>query len=37
VVEEMISMITAQRAYELNSKTVKTVEDMMTMANNLKR
>lgn len=37
IVEEMVSMITAQRAYELNSKTVKTVEDMMTMANNLKR
>lgn len=37
IVEEMISMITAQRAYEINSKTVKTVEDMMTMANNLKR
>jgi flagellar basal-body rod protein FlgG len=36
IVEEMISMITAQRAYEINSKTVKTVEDMMTMANNLK-
>jgi flagellar basal-body rod protein FlgG len=37
VVEEMISMITAQRAYEMNSKTVKTVEEMMTMASNLKR
>lgn len=37
IVEEMISMIAAQRAYEINSKTVKTVEDMMTMANNLKR
>jgi flagellar basal-body rod protein FlgG len=37
IVEEMISMITAQRAYEINSKTVKTVEDMMQMANNLKR
>jgi flagellar basal-body rod protein FlgG len=37
VVEEMISMITAQRAYEVNSKTVKAVEEMMTMANNLKR
>ena len=37
VVEEMISMITAQRAYEINSKTVKTVEEMMTMVNNLKR
>lgn len=37
VVEEMISMIAAQRAYELNSKTVSTVEDMMSIANNLKR
>lgn len=37
VVEEMIAMISAQRAYEINSKTVKTVEEMMTMANNLKR
>jgi flagellar basal-body rod protein FlgG len=37
VVEEMVSMIAAQRAYEINSKTVKTVEDMLTMANNLKR
>ena len=37
IVDEMISMIAAQRAYEINSKTVKTVEEMMTMANNLKR
>lgn len=37
VVEEMVSMIVAQRAYEINSKTVKTVEDMLTIANNLKR
>ncbi len=37
VVEEMVSMIVAQRAYEINSKTVKTVEDMLSMANNLKR
>ena len=37
VVEEMVNMIVAQRAYEINSKTVKTVEDMLTMANNLKR
>ena len=37
IVEEMISMITAQRAYEMNSKTVKTVEDMMNTASNLKR
>jgi flagellar basal-body rod protein FlgG len=37
IVEEMISMITAQRAYEMNSKTVKTVEDMLATANELKR
>ncbi len=37
IVEEMVAMITAQRAYEINSKTIKTVEDMMQMANNLKR
>ena len=37
VVEEMVSMIVAQRAYEINSKTIKTVEDMLQMANNLKR
>ncbi|GJQ63648.1 MAG: flagellar basal-body rod protein FlgG [Melioribacteraceae bacterium] len=37
IVEEMIAMIAAQRAYEINSKTVKTVEDMMQQANNLKR
>jgi len=37
VVEEMVSMIVAQRAYEINSKTIKTAEEMMNMANNLKR
>jgi flagellar basal-body rod protein FlgG len=37
IVEEMISMITAQRAYEINSKTVKTVEEMMSITNNMKR
>jgi flagellar basal-body rod protein FlgG len=37
VVEEMVSMIVAQRAYEINSKTIKTVEEMLQMANNLKR
>ncbi|MBD3409809.1 MAG: flagellar basal-body rod protein FlgG [Ignavibacteriales bacterium] len=37
IVDEMVSMITAQRSYEINSKTVKTVEDMMSIANNLKR
>jgi flagellar basal-body rod protein FlgG len=37
IVEEMVSMIVAQRAYEINSKTVKTVEDMLSIANNIKR
>ena len=37
VVEEMVNMITAQRAYEINSKTVQTVSDMLNVANNLKR
>lgn len=37
IVQEMISMITAQRAYEINSKTVSTVESMLNVANNLKR
>jgi flagellar basal-body rod protein FlgG len=37
VVEEMVSMITAQRAYEINAKTIKTVEDMLSIANNVKR
>ena len=37
VVEEMINMITAQRAYEINAKSIKTVEEMLTIVNNLKR
>ena len=37
VVEEMVAMIVAQRAYEINSKTVHTVEEMMQIANNLRR
>lgn len=36
-VEEMISMIVAQRAFEINSKSVRTAEDMMSMVNNMKR
>jgi len=30
-------MITAQRAYETNSKVVQTSDDMLQLANNLKR
>lgn len=37
VVEEMVDMIQAQRAYEINSKTIKTADDMMNLVNNLKR
>lgn len=37
VVEEMVKMITAQRAYEINSKTIQTSDEMLQMANNLKR
>jgi flagellar basal-body rod protein FlgG len=37
VVDEMVNMITAQRAYEINSKVIQTADDMLQMANNLKR
>lgn len=37
VVDEMVNMIVAQRAYELNSKAITTSDTMMEMANNLKR
>ncbi|WP_028323884.1 flagellar basal-body rod protein FlgG [Desulfatirhabdium butyrativorans] len=37
VVDEMVNMIAAQRAYEINSKAIQTSDDMMQMANNLKR
>jgi len=33
----MVNMITAQRAYETNSKVVQTSDDMLREANNLKR
>lgn len=37
VVQEMVNMIEAQRAYELNSKTIKTTEDIYRVVNQLKR
>ncbi|MDI3543383.1 MAG: flagellar basal-body rod protein FlgG [Candidatus Atribacteria bacterium] len=37
IVEEMVKMITAQRAYEINSKAITTADEMMSIANNLKR
>jgi flagellar basal-body rod protein FlgG len=37
VVQEMVGLITAQRAYEINSKMVTTSEEMLQLANNMKR
>lgn len=37
VVEEMVHMISAQRAYEINSKAIQTADDMLNVANQLKR
>ncbi len=37
VVDEMVNMITAQRAYELNSKAITASDEMMQQANNLRR
>lgn len=37
VVDEMVNMITAHRAYELNSKIVMVSDEMLSMSNNVKR
>ena len=37
VVEEMVAMIVAQRAYESNSKTIQTADTLLQLANNVKR
>ncbi len=37
IVEEMVNMIMAQRSYELNSKSVRTADEILTTAVNLKR
>ena len=37
VADEMVNMIIAQRAYELNSKAITTSDSMLETANNLKR
>jgi flagellar basal-body rod protein FlgG len=36
-VEEMVNMIAAQRAYELNSKAIQSSDEMLGIANNLRR
>lgn len=35
IMEEMVNMIAGQRAYEINSKAIKTADDMLQMTNNL--
>ncbi len=37
IVEEMVNMIIAQRAYELNSKSIQASDEMLQRANQLKR
>lgn len=37
LVDEMVNLIVAQRAYEINSKIVQASDDMLSQANNLKR
>ena len=37
VADEMVNLIVAQRAYQLNSKAITTADDMLEQANNLKR
>lgn len=37
VVEEMVNMISAQRAFEISSKSIQAGEEMLQIANNIKR
>jgi flagellar basal-body rod protein FlgG len=37
VVEEMVNLILAQRAYEVNSKAIQAADEMMQQSNNMKR
>jgi flagellar basal-body rod protein FlgG len=37
VVEELVNLISAQRAYEVNSRTVQTADELLQIANNMKR
>ena len=37
VVDEMVKMISAQRAYEINSKTIQAADEMLQQANSVKR
>ena len=37
VADEMVNLIVAQRAYEMNSKAIQATDDMLGQANQLKR
>jgi len=37
VVQEMVNLIVAQRAYEINTKMVQTTDELWSMTNNIKR
>ena len=37
VVDEMVAMIMAQRAYEINSKVIQTSDNMLSLINRLPR
>jgi len=37
VVDAMMSILSAQRAYEANAKTVQAADEMLRLANNLER
>jgi flagellar basal-body rod protein FlgG len=37
IVEEMVNLITAQRAYEINSKVIQSSDEMLSTATNLRR
>jgi len=37
VVQEMVNLILAQRAYEVNSKAVQAADEMMQESNNLQK
>lgn len=37
IVEEMVNLIVAQRAYEINAKSIQTSDELLSLANNLRR
>jgi flagellar basal-body rod protein FlgG len=37
VIEEMVNLITTQRAYEVNTKAIQASDEMLSQANNLRR